>query len=141
MKCRSTLKLTHPAFISSRLLPAVRAGNAIISMQREGRDDEGRDVFRYWIEFASDAGDRTEYEAADLRSGVGGCSLQEAFASLLCFLEAAAEAYACEVRAGRASDNDDMFPHEINEWAYLNSDEIGDKRFELDDCAGAIEEL
>lgn len=57
-----------------------------------------------------------EYSNDDI-SGLGGPV--DFLENLLGFLGAAAEAYRC-----RESDNSDLFPPHIMEWAYLNSDEI-----------------
>jgi hypothetical protein len=44
--------------------------------------------------------------------------------SLLSFLTAAAESYGYTMRTGRESDNSDLFPAFIVEWAYQNDSEI-----------------
>lgn len=43
--------------------------------------------------------------------------------TLVVFLEAAAEAYAYEMRGG-TSENRDLFPEPVTEWAYQHSDEL-----------------
>jgi hypothetical protein len=68
----------------------------------------------------------------DLRSGCQGGTEREGMASLLSFLTAAAEAYGYTMRTGRESDNSDLFPAFITEWAYQNADEISIASFDTD---------
>lgn len=112
--------ILHPPFeIGSRLLPALRVGqDGFISLLAEGQTSEGRTIFRYFIDTP-----RFEHEAADLNSGVGGCSLQSAFESLLSFLGAA---------------NEDLFPANVVEWAYQHSDEIGSLHIDLEETPNLI---
>jgi hypothetical protein len=60
---------------------------------------------------------------------VGGGCIQEALSSLLSFLVASAEA----VRYGSDSDNSDLFPKKVAEWAYMNSDELSMLSVELEE--------
>lgn len=66
------------------------------------------------------------FDGDDIRSGVG-ANVDEADAarSLFSFLGAAAEAYRAVTFDRRASENIDLFPPHVNEWAYMNDDEIG----------------
>lgn len=57
-----------------------------------------------------------EYTGADL-SGVGGP--EQMLDDLLCFLSTAAEAYRSSLQ-GDESDNGDLFPPQVMEWAYIN---------------------
>lgn len=112
--------ILHPPFqISSRLLPSLQIGNGTVSLKYERDNREGRMVFRWFIDIPEG-----EFSEADLKSGVGGASLQDMFGSLLSFLGAAAEAYDYTMRTGRESENEDLFPKPVMEWAYQNSDEI-----------------
>ncbi len=114
--------------ITSRLLPGVRVGDATISIAWAKRAGSGgRSRYQYYID-----GPGIEHEGDDLQSGAGGGGLQEGMSSLLAFLGAAAEAYAASMR-GRESDNADLFPAAVNEWAYQNDSEIGSLQFELDE--------
>jgi hypothetical protein len=77
--------------------------------------------------------DDTTHTGEDLKSGVGGGSLQEGFASLLAFLEAAAESYRYQFHTGRQGENVDLFPAEVIAWAYQHSDEIGMLRWAIEE--------
>ena len=125
--------ILHPPFmIGLRLLPALRVGNAVISIEyasHPGR--EGRTRWRYFI----DAPQLT-HEDDDLQSGCQGGSLQEGMESLLTFLSAAGEAMAFELRTGRVSENLNLFPPKVVEWAYQNQDEISAALSELQDENG-----
>lgn len=114
--------LLHPPFeISSRLLPALRVGGAVIQVEyskRPGRD--GRVRYQYTI----DLPDGREYVADDLQSGCGGGTLQEGFESLLCFLGACGESVNYQTRTGGEGENADLFPDFVAEWASQNTDEL-----------------
>lgn len=112
------MTLHEPFKISSRLLPALHIEDGWLSLEHVG-NDEGRMVFRWYIDIPAG-----EFSEADLKSGVGGASIEEMFASLLSFLGAAAESYSYRLRTGRKGENEDLFPKAVMEWAYQNSDEI-----------------
>lgn len=68
-------------------------------------------------------------EGYDLRTGVGhGRDINGIVNSLLGFLGAAAEAVSYADRTGRASDNADLFPPAVMEWANANEDAIWAER-------------
>jgi hypothetical protein len=125
--------LNKPFEISSRLLPALRIADATISLERAGRTSDGRDRFRYYIDTPA-----FEHVGDDLNSGVGGCSTQEAFGSLLSFLGACGESVAYARRTGRDSDNADLFPPEVAEWCDQNSDDISMLACELEESPELI---
>lgn len=106
------MTLHHPFQISARLLPAIQIGNDWISIEFDG-ESQGRARYKYHIDFGEQ-----EYTGNDLKSGIGGGSLQEGMASLLSFLSACAESF-----PGKG-ENYDLFPPRIAAWAYRNSDEI-----------------
>jgi hypothetical protein len=108
----------EPFCISSRLLPALKIGDAFISLEYVG-NEESRMVFKYYFDLTN-----YSHEAADLKSGMGGCTLQEAFGTLLSFLSACGESYSYQQRTGRAGENVDLFPLQVAEWAYQYSDEL-----------------
>lgn len=117
----------HPPFqISSRLLPAVRVGNDWISIEFDGQS-EGRTRYRFYIDFGNQG-----YTANDLRSGVGGGSLQEGMCSLLSFLSACAESFMSK------GDNCDLFPPHVAEWAFQNKDELSMLSCELEENQNLI---
>ncbi len=57
------------------------------------------------------------------RQGSDEDTLLSALAALLSFLGAAGDAYSSEMR-GQESENSDLFPPVVMEWAYVNVDEI-----------------
>ena len=114
--------LHDPFIIGSRLLPALKIGDATLSLataawaeHREG--DLGRRMeFGFYL-------DTPEFEYFDdnLQSGCGGCGLVRAFENFLGFMEAAIESYDYEVRyPGFKGENTDLFPRHVVEWAYDN---------------------
>jgi len=129
--------LRSPCIITSRLRPGVRlADGSSISIGYSPRSgDAGRVRYEYVIDMA----DGQSCEGSDLQSGCGGGTLREGLSSLLSFLAAAAEAYSAGMR-GRDSDNADLFPEDVCEWAYQNSDELSMLQVEVDELADCIEE-
>ncbi len=113
------MKLHPPFIIGPRLLPTLRIGNALISIERDGETNDNRDRFRYYVDI-----DGTEHTDNDLHSGVGGCTLGEAFRSLLSFLMHAAESYQPDDRDPRNNRSSGLFAEPVEEWAAQNSDEL-----------------
>lgn len=118
--------LTQPAVITARLLPGIKVGDTTISIAYASASGH-RMRYAYHID-----NPEWEHSAEDLSSGCNH-SLQSGLASLLSFLTAAAEAYAYTLRTGRESDNADLFPPHVTEWAYQNSDELSMLQCELQD--------
>jgi hypothetical protein len=114
------LKLHSPFIITSTLSPGIKIGDSVLHLTDVQVAEDGRDRATFLLvtpEF--------EYQDDQLRSGTGGfISTVAAFDAFLSFLEAAAEAEEYEVRTGMESDNSDLFPPHIVEWALLNKDEI-----------------
>ena len=109
-------------------MPAVRIGNGWVSAEpTDTTDHMGKPVWRYAID-----ADGLEYEAEDL---AGWGNSREMLATLLTFLGAAAEAHDYELRTGRESDNGDLFPARVMEWAHQNIDEIAMAAYELEEGA------
>ena len=113
--------LKPPFKISGRLLPSLFIGTAWVSIELLSRTQA-----RYYIDLA----DGTEVIGDDL-SCRAGLTIQSAFESLLSFLGAYAEAIDYSTRTGRVSENSDLFPAALADWATGNSDEIGDAQFML----------
>lgn len=111
--------LYPPWQISARLLPAVKIGDSWISIEHAGQTSDGRLRYKYYIDTPA-----FEHSGHDIKSGVGGGSLEQGMESLLAFLGAAA--------GGRESGNSDLFPKKVNEWAYQHSDEIEMMREEVE---------
>jgi hypothetical protein len=123
------MKIHAPLIITARLLPGARVGDGFISIEYSPRQPpSGRTRYRYFV----DVGKRS-YKGSDLQSGVGGGDLQEGFGSLLSFLSAAGEGYSYEQRTGRKSDNADMFPKWLNEWAADHEDELSMLSYEVEE--------
>lgn len=103
------MKLHAPFFISARLLPALKLGDLIISLEMLPRESDGRNRYRYFID--PPAGCRAKpLEASDLRSGCQGGTLVQGFGSLLCFLDSAAESKRWGERTGYRGENAGLFP-------------------------------
>ena len=128
--------IQSPLCITSRLMVGFQLGGAEVSIgysDRPGRDRRTR--YEYFIDIG-----KREFRGDDLQSGAGGGGLQSGLESLVSFLGAAAEALDYETRTGRASDNADLFPRPVVEWACANSDELGMIGLELEETPGLIEE-
>ena len=125
----ATLTLRPPLHIGARLMPAVRVGDSsTIHILPTRRDPDGRVVWRYIIE---DHNRHVLDDATDLRSGTGDdIDPHKAMATLLGFLTAAAEAYRHTI-SGQDSDNSDLFPPDVCEWAYQHDDELAALALEL----------
>ncbi len=134
------MQLHSPIVITSRLLPGVRVGNAEVSISYASRPgDDGRTRYRWFIDLGDDYnGD--DFEGDDMQSGTQGGSLQSGLESLLSFLSAFGESVAYTRRTGRPSDNADLFPAGLAEWADSNSDELSTFAMELEETEGLIEE-
>lgn len=120
--------IKHPCCICSDLRPGVRISGMEISIDYYGASRDGRTVYEWHI-----YGDCHDLTGHDLKSGVGGGSLQEGLESLLTFLGAFAESYP-------DGENADLFPAELAEWAQQNSDEISMASLELEETPNVIEE-
>lgn len=129
------MKLSPPFIIGPRLLPALRIGDALVSIERDGETQDIRDRFRYFIDLA----DGTEHTDNDLCSGVGGCSIGEAFASLLSFLIHAAESYRPDDRDPRNNRSAGLFDEPVEEWAAQHSDELSALAFDLESADLIVE--
>lgn len=123
--------ILHPPFaISARLLPALKINDGWISMEWDGFSSDHRAIGKYHIDIPAG-----EFSGNDLKSGVGGASLQSMFASLLSFLGAAAESYRYEMQSsGLKGENTDLFPAPVVEWAYRNADEISMMEMEIEEA-------
>jgi hypothetical protein len=123
------MKLKAPFEITSRLMAGITVGGATISIGQRPRDAEGRTQYQVWIDLPGGH----EFHVDDLRSGCQGGGIQDCMASLLGFLSAAAESYRYRMSTGRTGENEDLFPPEVVEWAYQNSDEITMLALELEE--------
>lgn len=130
------MQLTSPIVITPRLLPGVKIGDAFISIRYAKRPgDDNRTRYQYYID---PIGPEDGFD--DLQSGCQGGDLQAGLESLLSFLGACGESYGYAQRTGRGSENSDLFPPAISEWAYQNSDELSMLAIELEETPGLIDE-
>lgn len=136
------MKLNPPFTISSRLMPALTVGNAVIQLEYSGKPGtDGRTRYNWVIDIKTD-GKEESFHGNDLQSGCGGGDLIEGFRSLLSFLSAAGESFAYAERMGKdgmEGENSDLFPKEVAEWAAQNSTELQMACFDLEE-SGLIEE-
>ncbi len=119
------VSVSAPLFISSRLMAALAVEGdtgGIINLEHTGTNGEGRQTYRWLIE----THDHVELgQGDDLSSGVGDePNFTSMMATLLSFLGAGAESYRYTMD-GHTSDNADLFPPAVMEWAYINDDALG----------------
>lgn len=136
------MEVSYPCVITHRLRCGVRINDSEISIDIGNWTDDGRISYRYWLDLKLD-GKRIEFYEEDIQSGVGGGSLQEGLQALLSFLGACGESYAYAMRHnGKLADTDNgnLFPADVAEWSYINSDELAIIRCELEETENAIVE-
>lgn len=116
--------LHAPFEISARLLPALRIGDAWLSLESCEFTNGGRATFI--LDYTDEHGKRAEYRDANLRSGAMRPfeSPVEAFETFISFLSAAAE-------ASEDGDNADLFPPAVMAWAREAGDTISMDTWEL----------
>lgn len=126
----TTLRLHPPLEIGPRLMPAVTIAPGTDHAGRVSLDPSD---LTWYIDLA----DGTEVSGGDFHHPYmrqePSDYIREAMGAFLCFLSAFAEAIEYEFRTGRPSDNRDLFPRNLREWAYLNSDEIGMLSYDLEE--------
>jgi hypothetical protein len=128
--------INPPCIVTARLLPGVQIGKAFLSIEYSGLNSKrGRVGYLYHIDLEDYA-----YTNHDLHSGCGGGNLQQGLESLLSFLDAFAEACWYTTHQGHKSENTDLFPDELKEWAMCNSNEFGMLRLELEENPNVIVE-
>ena len=128
------MEIKSPLCITSRLLPGVEIGGATISIEYAHVTSTGQQVYRWFVDldcpvmqaryYGAKQTYRQVFQGKDLHSGAGGGSLQEGLESLLGFLGAFAEAIAYQERSGQESENANLFPAGLADWAAENADEI-----------------
>lgn len=126
----NTMEISSPLCITSRLLPGCRIRGADISIEYSHKLRNGRQVYCWYID---NADPKENYHSYDLESGVGGGSLQEGLESLLDYLRVFAVAKTFEKRMGDGTEteNGNLFPAGLAEWAVENADAIVAMRIEL----------
>ncbi len=130
------MKLSSPFVIGSRLLPCLNVGGAALSLEMVGCRGN-RSVYRWYIDL-----DGAEFSAADLEQPGSYASDaqadQAAFGSLLAFLEACGEGLRYQESTGRESDNADLFPPAVAQWARANTDELTMLRLEIEESGADL---
>lgn len=123
--------VTPPLFISSRLMAAIVIEGdtgGIVNIEYAGTTRDGQHAYRWVIE----GHDHTEIGQGDgPQTASDEANYTTAMETLLGFLEAGAESYR-HTMSGGTSDNSDLFPPAVMEWAYMNSDELAMARGMID---------
>lgn len=124
------MQIQTPCLITPRLLPGIRVGDAIISIEyARGHGTSCR--YRWHID--APVG---EFSGDDLRCyRAPGVGLQDALRTLCNFLAACAESYAYDLRRGgdgMGGENSDIFPAPVAAWAHQNKDELDMAGMELE---------
>lgn len=132
------MQIQSPFIIGPRLLPALKVGGAILSLELDGSQSlDGRDI----AEFTLDMPDGTMYVDRELKSGCQGFrSPVDAFESFLSFMSACVESleYANYSADGEVGENADLFPRHIGKWALNNKYAIEEMICELTDEDGTV---
>ncbi len=124
--------LKDPVQITPSLLSGVKIGDAYVSIRYADRDGRnGRTRYRWEIVLP----DGREFSGDDLQSGCQGGDLRGGLESLLCFLGAFAEA-----QRYPGSENVDLFPTELADWAQANADEFSMLESEITETPDCIQE-
>lgn len=132
------MQIKQPLCITSRLLPGIEIGEGVISIEYASHTVDGRQRYQWYVDLNRpfDPEWEKEFQGDDLKSGVGGGSLQEGLESLLGFLNAFAEAREYEDRTGRVSEHSELFPAGLVSWAVANTDEFSLLANELQEKPG-----
>jgi hypothetical protein len=129
------MELHEPFIIGPRLLPALRIGDAFLSLDSVTRARTGRRLAPVFIlDIGSDS-----YRIDDMSSGAGGFrSAVEPFNSLLSLMAACAEALHYRERTGHCSDNADLFEPTVAQWCADHSSDIEAAQCDLQDENGNV---
>ena len=126
--------LHHPFFISARLLPAIKLGDATLTLLDAKAWRDGRQV----AAFAIDLPDGAAYVDNSMASGQGGFKgVVEMFESYLGFLSAAMEGMEYELRTGEESENAHLFPAWLMQM--LDKSDVEDALCQLTNEAGNLQ--
>lgn len=132
------MKLQHPFFISARLLPALKIGQATLSYEAfEPPTWVGdRQAAKFYLDFP----DGRTYTDDSMQSGLGGFrSIVVVFSTFLTFLSACAESQAFESRSGKKGESSDLFPQWVMD--ALDKSEIDSVHMEIEIDGRTCEEL
>lgn len=125
--------LHHPFFIGSALAPAIKVGDATLSLLNVGWSDDHR--HRCSFELVTPDFTHIDHEMC---SGVGGSSTVDKFENYLGFMSACAESLAYKSYSGEPGENADLFPPHVGEWILDNKDEIDMTMCDLQDENGRV---
>lgn len=128
------MKLHPPFIIGARLSPALKIGDAFLSLT--GMNTAGH---RHAPQFVLDIPGMEPHCIDDMRSGCGGFeSTVESFETLLTFMSACAESIQYAQRTGRDAESGDLFPPAIAQWCADNLTAIESVLIDLHDDDGGI---
>lgn len=123
------MKLSSPFIISSALCPALKIGDATLSLLDTTVTPANRDQARFELQMPTFA-----YVDDTLESGVGGfSSTVEIFETYLSFMSACGESLRYY---GEDGENASIFPPNVAQWCAENLDEIDMIRSEICDEDG-----
>lgn len=128
--------LRAPMVITSRLMAGVHIGEGAdlceISIQPSGKTDHrGAPRWSYFLDIPFAGVNRTREHTGDDLAGWG--DAREMLGTLLSFLTACTEARSYRQRTGRDSENEDLFPDYVAEWAQQHSYELSMLSLELEE--------
>lgn len=135
------MEIHAPFIIGPRLLPALRIGDAFLSL--DGMTETTVTAGRFRMRshspgFILDIG-QNSYRIDDMQSGAGGFeSVVEPFEMLLSFMSACAESIAYRERTGHGGDNADLFEPAVAQWCADNASEIESAQCDLTDENGHV---
>jgi hypothetical protein len=125
------MELHEPFIIGPRLLPALRIGDALLSLESVALAN-----CRSRAVFVLDIGEQSCH-LSDVASGMQGFrSVVEPFETMLSYMGACAEAISYTKRTGQASDNGSMFSPFVAQWCADNESAISMLAHELQDENG-----
>lgn len=123
--------LTYESDITaSATIDGVRVGVTYAGMRYEPNDGI-RAAYHWQVDLPGNVTGATDLHGPATRGNPGPRSM---LTTLLAFLGAAAESYGYDMRHGPgSSENGDLFPPAVTEWAYMHDDELTMLASELDE--------
>lgn len=132
----SEIVVTAPMIITSRLLPGVKIGDGMLSVELGGIDVDGKVIVSYALDFAGESPiRRLEYVGNDVRLAmVAGDTdadlIRKAASTLLAFLASDAE----QANYGGPDEGDGWaFNEAVATWALDNDHEIWEVKLAIDE--------
>jgi hypothetical protein len=122
--------LKYPFFIGSALVPAIKIGDATLSLLETRTGHRDTAVFELQTPTFTYVDDRVQ-------SGFQGfVSTVEVFETFLGFLDAAVESFEYEQHTGCEGENATLFPPHVLEWAVANKSDLQTAVSEITDDSG-----